>query len=74
MTSAGMLFRRLEGDEDLSEMHRVSMASVIADGMDMLEDFETFSQGYSNFMESLPSRNVLIVLLLLRGFRLLRGL
>jgi hypothetical protein len=61
MTRAGLIFRRLEGEEDLPGMHRVSTASAIADGMDMVEDFETFSQGYSSFMESLPSRNVLIV-------------
>jgi ribosomal protein S18 acetylase RimI-like enzyme len=61
MTAAGILFRSLEGDSDLPGMHRVSIASAIADGMDMVEDFETFSQGYSSFMESLPSRNVLIV-------------
>lgn len=61
MTTAGMLLRRLEGESDLPGMHRVSMASTVADGMHMVDDFETFSQGYSSFMESLPSRNVLIV-------------
>ncbi|MDO9537588.1 MAG: GNAT family N-acetyltransferase [Thermoplasmata archaeon] len=54
-------FRRFNGDEDMDAMYEISTASALADGMEMVEDFETFCESFSPFLESLPSANVMIV-------------
>lgn len=56
-----LAFRLFEGDVDLPGMHTVSQVSLIADGMNMLEDFESFSESYSEFSEMLPAEDVIIL-------------
>ncbi len=54
------LLRGFEGEHDLEDMFTVSNASMLADSMGMIHDFDTFLGMYAGFMETLPSASVLV--------------